>query len=125
MIWRKFGQVVVFHRVARSVRRIAAFFCILRHARVGLTVQVAVKVLAKSLGSFFHFLFDLVVDLVQSPLRSAHRRGSVFWSPVVDQRIVECVHVTGGFPGFGVHENGRIKAHDIFVHLHHRFPPIG
>ena len=33
--------------------------------------------------------------------------------------------MTGGLPNGGVHENGRVQPHNIFLQLNHGPPPIG
>ena len=43
---------------------------------------------------------------------------------VVDQGIVESIHVAGGLPDARVHEDGAVQTHDVLVHLHHSFPPV-
>ena len=54
-----------------------------------------------------------------------HAFGVVFLVVfVVDQRIVERIYVTGSFPGFRMHKDGRIDTYDIIMHLHHGLPPV-
>jgi hypothetical protein len=44
---------------------------------------------------------------------------------VIDHRVAEAINVAACFPDGGVHKYGRIDTHNIIVHLHHGFPPVG
>ena len=43
---------------------------------------------------------------------------------VVDEGIIESIHVTRSLPYRRVHENGRVDTHDVLVQHRHSFPPI-
>src|SRR5437764_12964960 len=43
---------------------------------------------------------------------------------VVNHRVAEIIYVATGLPGGGMHEDGSVNAHDVFIHARHGLPPM-
>ena len=83
-----------------------------------------VEVVAKALFGLGDVLVDFGFNLGDVLFDENVCAVALFAVFVVDERIVEGVDVTGGFPCRGVHEDGSINADDVLVHAHHCSPPI-
>ena len=87
-------------------------------------VFLLVERLAEALAGLFDLLFDLLV-LFGDPLLDEYVGAVTFLRIlVVDQRIVEGRNVSRSLPCAGVHEDRGVDAHDVFVELDHRIPPV-
>ena len=101
-----------------------AFSLIFQYARVGLAKHGRVKTFAKTFGRFFHFLFNFFVVFSQQ-IFDQHIGAIAFFAVfVVYQWIVEGIHMTRSFPGGGVHKDGSINSHHIFMQQRHAVPPV-
>ena len=118
------GKVVGVHRLGKTpVHGIPAGER-LRHAGRGLAVLRLVERLAETLAGLLDLLLHLLV-LFGDPLLDEHVGAvALLRIPVVDQRVVERRHVARSLPGFGMHENGGVDAHDVLMQLDHRIPPV-
>ncbi len=118
------GQVVVVHSLGIAlVQRVAAGL-MLEYAGVGLTEQCFVKALAEAFGGFLDFFVNLVVVFGYLVFDEHVGAIALLGVAVVNQGIVEGIHVTRSFPDGRVHKDGRIQAYDILVQQGHRFPPV-
>ena len=43
---------------------------------------------------------------------------------IVNQGIIEGIHMAGGFPCGGMHKNSSVDPNDILIELYHRPPPV-
>ncbi len=117
-------EVAGVHRLGEAGVHGVAFGRGLQYARRGGAVLRLVERLAETLAGLLHLFLDLLV-LLGDPILDQHV-GSVTLLRilVVDQGIVEGGDVARGLPSLGVHEDGGVDAHDVFVQLHHRIPPV-
>ena len=89
-----------------------------------LTELRLVKSVAKPLGGLGDVLVDFRFDFGNVVLDQDVCTVALFAVLVVDERVIERVHVPGCLPGRGVHEDAGIDAHDVLVHAHHGGPPV-
>ena len=94
------------------------------HAAVGGAEFGFVKRLFEALAALGHFFFDLLVVLGHLVLDEDVGAVAFLGILVVDERIVEGIDVSGSLPDGGVHEDGRVDAHDVLVQQRHGLPPI-
>ena len=120
----QFVEIHLVHRCCVALVQRVALLLVLNHAGVGLAEFLLVESLAEAflgLVNLFLYLF-----LVFSNLVFNQHIGTIalFRVAVVNQRVVESVHVSAGLPYRRVHEDGRVDAHDVLVEQHHALPPI-
>ena len=101
-----------------------AFGLVFDHAFVGGTELNFVKTVAETFGGFGHFLVDFIVVFGQLVFNENIGTVAFFGIFVVDQRVVECVHVTGCFPDGRMHENSGIEPHHVVIEQYHGVPPV-
>ena len=94
------------------------------HVGVGGAELRLIEGLAELAARLVDLLGDLLLVLADVLLQQHVRPVALLAVLVVDQRIVEGVHVAAGLPHGGVHEDGRVDAHDVLVELHHGLPPV-
>jgi hypothetical protein len=95
-----------------------------QYTRVGGTKLFFVKVVAKTLGCLFHFLGNFVVVFGQLIFYQYIGPVAFLGVLVVNQGIIERIHVTGSLPDGRMHKNSRVDADHVFVKQHHGVPPI-
>ena len=101
-----------------------ALLLVLQDAGVGRAELLFVEGVAIFLGSLGHFLGDFLVILGYLVLDEHVRAVALLRVAVVDEGVVEGVHVSAGLPDGGVHEDGGVDAHDVLVQQHHALPPV-
>ena len=94
------------------------------HASVGGAELGLVEGVAEALRSLGNLLVDLLVVLRHLVLDEDVGAITLLAVAVVDERVVERIHVSAGLPRGGVHEDGGIDADDVLVEQHHRLPPV-
>ncbi len=118
------------HQVVRLQRGLHAAFhgidplLAALHVGVGGAELRLIEGLAELLAALLHLLLDLVRVFGHVLFEEHVGAVALLAVLVVDQRIVEGVHVAAGLPGGGVHEDGRVDAHDVLVELGHGLPPV-
>ena len=99
------------------------FLLVLKHAGVGGDKLLAVEVLSEAFVGFLALLLYFLLDLGYVVFYE-HVGAVAFLAVfVVDEGVVEGVHVSAGLPDARVHEDGAVYAHNVLVHLHHGLPP--
>ena len=83
-----------------------------------------VEGLSETLAALRDLLVHLLLDLPEEVLDEDVGTIPLLGILIVDERVVEGAHVTGGLPDAGVHEDGRVDAHDVLVQAGHRLPPV-
>ena len=96
----------------------------LQHTGIGRTELGLIEGVAILFGSLGHFLVDFFVVLGYLVFDEHIGAITLLRVTVVDEGIVERVHVSAGLPYRGVHEDGRVDAHDVLVKQHHALPPV-
>ena len=96
---------------------------VLQHAGVGGDELLAVEALAEAFVGLLALLLNLLLDLGDMVLNEDVGAVALLAVLVVDEGVVECVHMAAGLPDAGMHEDGAVEAHDVLVHLHHGLPP--
>ena len=117
-------QVVGVHRVAVTLVQGVALLLVLQHAGIGLAELLLVEALAELLSSLGHFLVYLFVVFGYLVFNQHVGTVALLAVAVVNQRVVERIHVPAGLPRRGMHEDGGVDAHDVLVEQHHALPPI-
>ncbi len=120
----EFLEVVGVHGVAEALVQGVALLLVFQHAGVGGAELLFVEGLAEAFARLGYFLFDFLLILGNLVLDEHVGAVALFRVAVVDQRVVEGVDVSRRFPDGGVHEDGRVDAHDVLVEQHHRLPPV-
>ena len=101
-----------------------AFCLVLYDTGVGRHKLLLIKRLAKTFAGFFHLFAYLLIILRDLVFDEDIGTVTLLGILVVNQRIVECVHMPRCFPYSGVHEDGRVNAHDVLMQQDHTLPPI-
>ena len=101
-----------------------ALLLVLDDAGIGGAELGLVEGVAKLLGSLGHFLGNLLVILGYLVLDEHVGAVTLLRVAVVDEGVVEGIHVSAGLPDGGVHEDGGVDAHDVLVQQHHALPPV-
>ena len=117
-------QVAVGHSGTQAGFNLRQLLDVAGHTRIGFPVHRFVKVITEALAGFGDLFIDLALNFLHMLLDEDVGPETALAVFIVDQWIVEGIHVAGSLPGLGMHENGRVKPDDIVVHLHHAFPPI-
>ena len=91
---------------------------------VGAAELCLVKGVPEPLGGLGDVFFDFCLDFGNMIFDQNVRSVALFAILVVDERVIECVDVTGGLPSGGVHENAGVDAHNVLVHSYHGGPPV-
>ena len=102
---------------------VALLLCLL-HALAGGEILCFVKRVAEALACLSHLFLYLLVVLCYLVLYQHVCAVALLRVAVVDERVVESVHVSACLPYRWVHENGGVDAHDVLVQQHHALPPI-
>ena len=100
------------------------FGLVFQHTTVGTAELSLIESLTKTLGSFGHFFVYLVIVLGKLVLYQHIGTITFLGIAVVNQRVIESVHVSAGFPDSGVHKDSRVDADNIFVQQYHTLPPV-
>ena len=95
-----------------------------KHVGVGCAELLLVERLAELLAALLNLLVDFFLNLSEIVLDEHVGTVTLLRVLVVNERIVECAHVTGSLPDARVHENAGIDAHNVFVEAGHRLPPV-
>jgi hypothetical protein len=82
------------------------------------------KSFGEALAAFLDLLGDLILVLGDVLLQQHVGTVALFAVLVVDQRVVESIHVAAGLPHSGVHEDSGVQTHDVLVELGHGLPPV-
>ena len=112
------------HHLLVALMKSIALLLSLTNTLRSLAILGLVEAVAKTLTGFLHLLLNLVVVLGNLLLDEHIRTITLFGVAVVNEGIVERIHMAGGLPCCGMHEDGGIDAHDVLVKQHHRLPPI-
>ena len=100
------------------MQRILLLF-IFQHARIRLTEHRFVELVTKTLASLVHLFLHLLVILGELLLDEHVGTIALLRIAVVNQRVVEGIHMPARLPNGGVHEDGGIDAHNILIEQHH------
>ncbi len=117
-------EVVGVHGVRVTLVQLVALGLMLQYARVGLAEHSLVERLAETLSGLGHLLVNLLVEFGNLVLYQHVGAVALLAVAVVYKRIVERVHVARCLPDGGVHEDGRVDAHDVVVKHGHCLPPV-
>ncbi len=112
-------QVIGIHRLLETLVQGVALLLELDDATVGGAELSLVEGFAETLGSLGYLLVNLLVVLRHLILDEHIGAVALLGVAVVDEGVVEGVHVAAGLPCCGVHEDGSVDADDILVQQHH------
>ena len=101
-----------------------ALFGYVGYAWIGLAEQSLIETVAETLTGLGNLFFYLVVEFGYVFLDQDVGAIALLAVAVVDQRIIEGVHMSGCLPYSGMHENRGINTYDIFMKKGHGVPPI-
>ena len=117
-------EVVGVHRLGKTFVKGVALGGNFQNATVGGAELFFIKTFLEALAAFGHFFFNLFFVLRDLVFNQHIGTIALFRIAVVDERIVERIHVTGSLPNRRVHEDGGVDAHYVFVQACHRLPPV-
>ena len=117
-------KVWTLHSLSKTSVQSIAFSLCLCNARRCFQIFSLVERIAKTLASFLYFLLNLFVVLGNLLFNQHVSTITLLGIAVVDEWIVESVHVSRCLPNRWVHENGGVNTHDILVKQYHALPPI-
>ncbi len=117
------GQVVGIHQGSETLRDVVNLLLILQHTAVGLAEHLLVEVF-ETLAGLLNLLVDFLLDFGDMVLDEHIGAVALLGVLVVNQRVIESVHVAGSLPNGRVHKDAAVQTDDVLVVLHHRFPPI-
>ena len=105
------------------MERVAARL-IIDHALICGAELRLIKGITKAFARLSHLFFDFFFVFRNLILNQNVGAVAFFAIAVVNERVVESIHMTAGFPHGGVHEDGGVDAHNVAVQQHHALPPI-
>ena len=117
-------EVVGVHGLLEALVEGVALALKFKDAAIGGTELCLVKGIAEALAGLGDFLVDLLIVLGHLVLNEDIGAIALLRIAVVDEGVVESIHVTAGLPRRGVHENSGIDADDVLMQEHHRLPPV-
>ena len=120
----QFLKVHLVHGVAVTLMQCIPLGLMLQHAAIGSAELSLVESLAETLASLLDLLVDLIFNLGELLLDEHIGTIALLRVAVVDERVVECIHMARSLPDCRVHEDGSIDAHDVLVELGHCLPPV-
>ena len=112
------------HYLLEAVMQVVILLLILEDTLVRCTELCFVEAVAETLLSLFYLLLNLILVLRHLLFDEHVGTIALLRVTVVDEWVVEGIHVSACFPSGGVHEDGCVDAHDVLVQEHHRLPPV-
>ena len=120
----QFFQITVVQSFSKTSVKCVTFCLMLQYTSVGRTELSLIKRFAESLGSFRYFFIDFIVILSQL-IFDQHVSTITFLRVfIVNQRVIECVYVSGSLPDSRMHKDGRVDTDNVLVQQHHAVPPV-
>ena len=112
------------HSLCIAFVQCVAFSLMFQYTRVCAAELSLIKSIAEFLGSLGYFLVDFLV--VFGNLIFNQHIGTVTFLrvAVINQRIIERINMSRSLPDGRMHEDSRVKSHDIFMEQHHALPPV-
>ena len=89
------------------------------HTGIGLTEHGLIKTFTETLGSLGHLFFDFIVNLRNLLLNQHIGTIALLRVLIVNQRVVESVHVPRCLPDCRMHEDCGVYTHDVLVEKRH------
>ena len=120
----QFGEVVVVQCLRHPGGQFLFFLPVDLHLGIRLPEQGLVELLPEAFPGLGHLLLDFLLVFGDVVLDEHVGPVAFLGVLVVNQRVVERVHVAGGLPNRGVHENGGVQPHHVLVQEHHAVPPV-
>ena len=117
-------EVVAVHAVGVTLMNFVNLFLVLQHTGVGGDKLLAVEGVTEAFMGFLAFFVYLLFYLGYIVFDKDIGTVTFLAVLVVDERVVECVDMTAGFPDARMHEYGTVQTNDVLMHLNHGFPPI-
>ena len=96
----------------------------LLHTFAGFQVLSLIEAVAETLAGLLNLLLDLLIVLGNLILDQHVSTITLLGVTVIDQGIIESIHVTRSLPYGRVHKDGAVDTHDILVQHRHGLPPI-
>ena len=111
----QFVEVNIVHGfLVTGVQSIALLF-VLNDTLTGGAEFLFVKRVSETFAGFSHFLGYFLVVFCYLVLNEHIGTVTFLGIAVVDERVIECVYMSGGFPHCGVHENSCVYANYVLV----------
>ena len=120
----QFFQITIIQCFSKTSVKSVAFCLMLQHTSVSRTELSLIKRFAESLGSFRYFFINFIVILCQLIFDQHVSTITFFRVFIVNQRVIECVYVSGSLPDSRVHKDGRVDTDNVLVQQHHAVPPV-
>ena len=120
----KLVKVIIIQSLCKTFVQCVTFSLVFQYATVCATELCFIKRLSETLGSFGNFFIDLIVVLCKLVFNQYIGTITLLGITVVNQRVIECVYVSGSLPDGGVHKDSGVDADNVFVQQHHALPPV-
>ena len=120
----QFVQIIGIHGITITLVEGITLLLMFQHAGIGFTELGLIKAVTKLLGSLGYFLVDLLIIFGDLILNQYIRTITLLAVAVINQRVVESIHMSAGLPGCRMHENSRVNTDNILMKQHHALPPI-
>ncbi len=112
------------HGLLVAVVEVVELSLVLEHTLVGGAELCSVELVAEALAGLFYLLLNLILVLAHLLFDEDIGTIALLRVAIVDEGVVEGVHVSAGLPSGGVHEDSGVDAHDVLVQQHHALPPV-
>ena len=120
----QFFKVAIIESHRKTLVQSIALSSNFEHTTVGGAEFFFVEGFLETLATLSHFFLNLLVIFCEL-IFDKHVSAIAFLRIlVVNQGIVKRIYVTRSLPNSGVHEDGRVDAHDVLVEQSHRLPPV-
>ena len=120
----KLIQIIIVQRFRKASMKGVAFSLMLKDTAVCATELCLIESITEFLGSFSYLFIDLIIVFGKLIFDKHVCTITFFRIFIVNQRIVECINVSGSFPDSRMHKNSGVDADNIFVQQHHAIPPV-
>ncbi len=117
-------QIFSFQRFRHSGKNSLLLFSVFYYSSISSFKFIFVECLAEPLCGFVDLFLSLFFQFCAVIFQQNIGSETFLRIFIVNQRIIESIHVAGGFPNCGMHEDRGVDTHDIFIHLNHGFPPV-
>ena len=101
----EFVQIIIVQSLGKTFMQGITFGLVFQHTTVGTAELSLIESLTKTLGSFGHFFVYLVIVLSKLVLYQHIGTITFLGIAVVNQRVIESIYVSAGFPDGGVHKD--------------------
>ena len=120
----EFFQIHGIHSHRVTLMQGITFLLVLQYTRICCTELSLIKLISEAFLSLLYLFVDLLLVFGNLILYQHISTIALLRITVVNQGIVESIHMTRCLPYRRMHKDSRVDTHDIVVQQHHTLPPI-